>query len=152
MNWIDLGITTADIYDRESDSELDEILDEEYYPTSDDEESDIEEYTKKKKLFSKPCLIMTEILHKLFYTNYESSDWSESDSDDSSYYPSDSEEDCMSLASDEEDSVDFSEVESPEDLSVVSTETESSDSEPPSKYARIDFEIPEFQIESKGKI
>ena len=39
MNWIDLGITTADIYDRESDSELDEMLNEEYYPTSEDDES-----------------------------------------------------------------------------------------------------------------
>ena len=160
MNWKDLGITTADIYDRESDSELDELLDEEYYPSSCDEESDLEEYTqkplKKKFKFYKTCLIMTEVLHKLFYTNYESSDWSESDSemsddDDSTYYPSDS-EDSMSLASEEEDICDYSGEESPAELSAVSTESESSESEPPSKYARIDFEIPEFEIESKGKI
>ena len=54
MNWKDLGITTADIYDREPDSELDELLDEEYYPSSCDEESDLEEYTQKplKNIYS----------------------------------------------------------------------------------------------------
>ena len=94
---------------------------------------------------------MCDILTKLYYKNDYESDWSDSemsDDDDSTYYPSDS-EDSMSLASEEEDSM---EVESTSESSAVSTETESSVSEPPSKYARLDFEMPEFQIESKGKI
>ena len=102
---------------------------------------------------------MCDILTKLYYNKDYESDWSETDSemsdDDSSYYPSDSEEDCMSLASDEEDICDYSGEESSSESSAVSTEIESSlssESEPPSKYARIDFEIPEFVIESKGKI
>ena len=47
----ELEITTADIYDRESDSELDEILDSEYYPSSSDSEtSDSEEDEEPKPL------------------------------------------------------------------------------------------------------
>ena len=43
----ELEFTTADIFDRESDSELDEMLDSEYYPSSSDAEtSDSEEESK----------------------------------------------------------------------------------------------------------
>ena len=91
MNCIYLGIKTADIYDRESDSELDEMLDSEYYPTSEDEEtSDSDD--NDEILFSKSFIIMSDILKKLYYNKDYDSDNVETEEDMSDDSDSDSDQ------------------------------------------------------------
>lgn len=131
MDFSALGITTADIYDRESDSELDELLDSEYYPTSSDEESEDE------IRFSRSFIIMSDILQKLFNNkNYDSeydSDSEDDMSDDESPYNSDSDADLMSVDSDEEELI----IAEPAGESLP---------------VKIDWELLDLEIESKGKI
>lgn len=61
---IKLVITESDPFDRESDSELDEMLNEEYYPTSEDEESSDAETSDSEEDESKP-LERTGIIYRL---------------------------------------------------------------------------------------
>ena len=62
---IKLVITESDPFDRESDSELDEMLNEEYYPSSEDEESSDEETSDSEDEEEPKPLEKTGVIYRL---------------------------------------------------------------------------------------
>ena len=64
-NKINLVITESDPFDREPDSELDELLNEEYYPSSEDEESEDAESSDSEEDEEPKPLERTGVIYRL---------------------------------------------------------------------------------------